>query len=600
MAIVKKRKKKGKSKIDYKYNLSVYLSFLKRYKWLFIFLLLIGLIVEVSNAVDKFLFKIIVDKGTEFAAGSLLKESFVSILIIVGIIFLLLVFFRFFIRWVYIHLVNKLEADIVLDIKRKYFDHILTLSHSFHISHKTGSIISRLTRSGGAVERMTDVLIFSLSPLIFNLIIVGGSIIYFSLAPAIVILITSVVFISYSFFIQQKQKKYSVRANIAEDREKGNVADIFTNIDSIKYFGKERFVKKKFRRLSAITRMAFLRNWNFYRWLDSGHALILGVGTFFLIYFPLIQFLNKEITLGTLVFIYTIYGNIFWPLFSFVHGIRNYYRAMADFDALFKYGKIENEVKEKPNAKKLKIKRGEIEFKNISFYYGRRNVFQGFNLKIPAGKKVALVGHSGCGKTTLVKLLYRFYDPQLGGILIDGKNIKEFTRESLRSEMSIVPQEPVLFDDTIYNNIKFSKPDANRKEVMRAIKFAQLDKIIQNFPKKESTIVGERGVKLSAGEKQRVSIARALLANKKILVLDEATSALDSKTEYEIQKALEKLMEGRTSIIIAHRLSTIMKADKIVVMKKGRIVQQGKHYQLIRREGEYKKLWNLQKGGYIK
>ena len=200
----------------------------------------------------------------------------------------------------------------------------------------------------------------------------------------------------------------------------------------------------------------------------------------------------------------------------------------------------------------------------------------------------------------MVKLLYRFYDVNGGRILIDGKDIRDFKQESLRSELSIVPQECVLFDDTIYNNIAFSNSSASRKDVLRAMKFAQLDKVINEFPKKENTIVGERGVRLSGGEKQRVSIARAILADKKVLVLDEATSSLDSKTEHEIQKDLEKLMKGRTSIIIAHRLSTIMKADIIVVMRKGKIVQIGKHKDLLNQAGPYKHLWNLQRGGYIK
>ena len=192
------------------------------------------------------------------------------------------------------------------------------------------------------------------------------------------------------------------------------------------------------------------------------------------------------------------------------------------------------------------------------------------------------------------------YDPNSGQILIDGKDIRDFNQESLREEMAIVPQECILFDDTIYNNIAFSNPLAKREEVYRAIRFAQLDKIIEKFPKKDKTIVGERGVKLSGGEKQRVSIARAILADKKVLVLDEATSSLDSQTEYEIQQDLKRLVKDRTTIIIAHRLSTIMNADQIVVMDKGKIVQQGTHKELISQEGQYKKLWNLQKGGYIK
>jgi len=257
-------------------------------------------------------------------------------------------------------------------------------------------------------------------------------------------------------------------------------------------------------------------------------------------------------------------------------------------------------VKDKKNAPILQIKDGTIEFEKITFKYGQRKIFEDFTLKIPKNHKIALVGHSGSGKSTLVKLLYRLYDLDSGTIRVDGSDIRDVQQEPLRAEMSVVPQECVLFDDTIYNNIVFSKPDAIRDEVEKAIKFAQLDKIIQEFPKKEETIVGERGVKLSGGEKQRVSIARAILANKKILVLDEATSSLDSQTEYDIQVALEKLMKGRTTIIIAHRLSTIMKANKIIVLRKGKIVQSGTHKQLIGKSGEYRKLWNLQKGGYIK
>jgi len=317
-------------------------------------------------------------------------------------------------------------------------------------------------------------------------------------------------------------------------------------------------------------------------------------------YFPVMQFLDGELSLGTLTFIFTVYGNLVGPLFGFVHGIRNYYRAMVDFEDLFHYGKIKNDIKDAKGAKKLKIGRGIISFENLDFGYGRKKLFEGFNLDINSNQKVALVGHSGCGKSSLIKLLYRLFDVTGGRITIDGKNINDVRQESLRSELSIVPQEAVLFDDTIYNNIAFSNPRASRDQVFKAIKFAQLDTIIHEFPKKENTIVGERGVRLSGGEKQRVSIARAILANKKILVLDEATSALDSETEHEIQKDLEKLMVGRTSIIIAHRLSTIMKADKIVVMEKGKIVQSGTHNELIKKTGSYKKLWHLQKGGYIK
>jgi ATP-binding cassette subfamily B protein len=279
--------------------------------------------------------------------------------------------------------------------------------------------------------------------------------------------------------------------------------------------------------------------------------------------------------------------------------MRQFQRVMVDFEDLFQYGRIKSDIKDSPDAITCKIERGEIEFKDISFNYGKRKIFDKLSLKVNKNEKVALVGLSGSGKTTLVKLLYRLYDLDSGDIKIDGRSIKDFEQESLRSELSIVPQEGILFDDTIYNNILFSRPDAKRSEVFAAIKFAQLDEFVKRLPNKEDTIVGERGVKLSGGEKQRVSIARAILANKKILVLDEATSSLDSRTEHQIQQDLWRLMEGRTTIIIAHRLSTIMHADKIVLMEKGKILQMGTHNELIRKRGPYKELWSLQKGGYL-
>jgi len=589
-------------KIDFKYNLKTYWELMKRQKALFFLFLAVTVITEGLLIVDKFLFKRIVDDGTNFAGGILEQGIFLKTLTIIAIIFLSIVIARSIGSWLKIHLMSIIESGLVLDVKSKYFNHIVQLSHKFHTTHKTGSLISRMTRGAGAAISITDIIVFQFAPLIFQLIFVGISLAYFSLIPALIILAIAILFIVYSFAIQQVQQKYKLEYNHAEDREKGFISDVFTNIDSIKYFGKERYIKSKFKDTIEKTRFAQRKHWDFYRWFEGGQTFILGVGTLLLVYFPLKQFLAGEITMGTLVFIYTIYGNIIGPMFGFVYGLRGFYRSMADFQYLFDYGKIENDVKDKPSARDLQIKEGEIEFKNMNFNYGKKKAFclENFNLKIKKNEKIALVGPSGCGKTTLIKLLYRLYNLQGGEILIDGKNIEEFKQESLRSELSIVPQECVLFDDTIYNNIKFSNPQATRKEIMEAIRLAQLDKIVNKFPDKEKTIVGERGVKLSGGEKQRVSIARAILANKKILVLDEATSALDSQTEHEIQKALDTLLEGRTSIIIAHRLSTIMNADRIIVMKGGSVVEQGNHNTLIRKNGEYQKLWNLQKGGYIK
>lgn len=589
-----------KEKMDMKYNFMTYWRFVLSYKYVFLTILFLVLIAESTNIAQNFIFKKIIDDATSFAAGTLAKNIFVSAFAIIILVLAGLVLIRAVSRWLFLHFVNLFEAGIIRDLKIKYFNHIINLSHSFHVIHKTGSMISKLTRSGGAVERMSDVLIFNFAPLLFQSIVSIISLIYFSWIPALALFITTVVFIAYSFYIQTISQPANLKANTQEDFEKANIADIFINMESIKYFGKEKLIEKKFGNLSWLTRMAWLKNWNYFRWLDSGQNLILGLGYITLIYLSVSEFLSGQISLGTLVFVYTVYAGLIGNLFSFVYGVRNFYRSMADFDELFKYGKISQDVKDKENARELRIVGGDVEFNKVWFAYDKRIIFQGLTLKIPRGKKIALVGHSGSGKTTLVKLLYRFYDVNSGFIKIDGQDIRNVKQESLRSEMAIVPQEAVLFDDSIYNNVAFSRPGAGREEVLRAIRFAQLDKIIKDFPQKENTIVGERGIKLSGGEKQRVSIARAILANKKILVLDEATSSLDSVTEAEIQSDLKELMKGRTSIIIAHRLSTIMNADVIVVMRKGKIVQMGNHEKLIREPGEYRHLWNIQKGGYIK
>lgn len=594
------RKKPEKKDIDVRYNLSEYWNLLRKYKGMVFWMMFILVVIEIFQVVPKFLFKAIVDNGTLFAGGDMGVSELSFILLVIAGIYIGANILQITFFWFRSLVLSNLETNIMKDLKNRYFNHIIGLDHKFHTTHKTGSLISRLGRGSNGVERMTDSLVFNLIPLIVQLIVVGFSIAYFSLASAITVATVAVSFIFYSYFIQRAQNPSRLAANRAEDIEKAMVGDIFTNINSVKYFGKEKLIGKRFDIKTRDTVKRMLENWRYFRIMMVGQISIIALGTLALLYFPLMKFLTGEITLGTIVFIYTVYGNLMGPMWGFVHGMQGFYRSMTDFQDLFQYGKIDKEIRDKSDAKNMEIQKGEIEFKDISFSYAKRKIFNKFNLKVPSNKKYALVGHSGCGKSTLVNLLYRLYDVESGAILIDGKDIRDFKQESVRSEMAIVPQEAVLFDDTIWNNIRFSNPSASKDEIWKAIKFAQLDRIIAEMPNKENTIVGERGVKLSGGEKQRVSIARALLANKKILVLDEATSALDSETEHEIQKDLKRLMEGRTSIIIAHRLSTIMHADKIIVMKKGKIEQVGTHQQLIGIRGEYRKLWDLQKGGYIK
>ncbi len=590
-----------KREIDFKYNLKIYWSFLRNYKSLLIGILLLSVVSAIATTAPKFLYKLVIDNSEKFSSGVLAKSEFVELLTFVAIIYILIRIVLSISKWFHIHLINKIDSKMMQDIKTRFFDHIIHLSYNFHTSKKTGSLISRIIRGGSAIESMNDIIAFHFAPLLFQTIVVGTALIYFSWTSALTIFVTMIAFILSSLKLQNMQKKANLAVIDASDIEKANLNDFMTNIDSIKHFGKEDRIKRKFKLFTSKTKKAMVKHWNYFKWLEAVQSLILGIGFIFLMYFPLMQFVNSEISIGTVIFVYAVYGDIIGPLFGFMNGIRRFYRSMADFQPLFEYGKMENEIKDKPSAKKLRIKKGTVEFKKVSFNYHKgQRLLKNFSLKIHENEKVAFVGYSGSGKSTLVKLLYRLYDLDNGEILIDNINITNIQQESLRSELSIVPQECILFDDTIYNNIAFSNPKATKEEVIAAMKFAQLYRIVKTFPLKEKTIVGERGVKLSGGEKQRVSIARAILADKKMLILDEATSALDSKTEHDIQRDLEKLMIGRTSIIIAHRLSTIMNSDKIVVLDKGKIVQIGTHKELIKLPGRYRKLWDLQKGGYIK
>ncbi len=594
-----KERRSKRAELDVKYILRTYWNFLKRYKLLMFGTMLVVMSVTGLSFIGRYFFKIILDNGELYTKNEITSQSFIQIIWLIGICWVAVLGGNALMRWVRIHLLNKLEIKMMLELKQYYYTHILSLSHKFHTTHKTGSLISRITRGSSAIERLTDFIVFNTLPLLFELIISGLALMTLDKRMGLIVLATGTILVFYSGKLQKFQRKLTTLTNEAEDREKAMIGDTFTNIDSIKYYGKEDIVKNKYTSIAEKTKATMFKQWQVYRWISSGEGLITGVGGLGVLFLTINSFLKGTITLGTVAFAWALYGTLIETLRVFMDGLRGYNRSIADFQDLFQYGKIENDIKDKPHAENLEIKDGIIEFKNVSFKYQENSLFNNFNLTIPKNKKIALVGHSGSGKSTLVKLLYRLYDLDKGQIMIDGTNIKEVNQESLRSELSIVPQECVLFDDTIYNNILFSNPKASKSEVMEAINFAQLDKTIAIFPYKENTIVGERGVKLSGGEKQRVSIARAILANKKILILDEATSSLDSKTEHEIQRDLQRLMQNRTSLIIAHRLSTIMKADIIVVLDKGKIVQQGTHNQLISKSGTYRELWNLQKGGYI-
>jgi ATP-binding cassette, subfamily B, heavy metal transporter len=589
----------NKQDIDFQKILKNYVKLGGKYKKYYIATTLVVLLVSLMDFLEKYIFKELIDQGTNFYNGTITSHVFVEIIIWLAIIFTISWIVRATAGWVRFHLVNTLDSKMILDLKQWFFSHIIGLSHNFHTTHRPGSLIARFTRSANAIETITDFILFETMPFVMGFLVAFIPILYIDPISGIILLLTMIVFVTYSVLLLTKRSKANIAFNIAEDDEKAHISDSFSNIETVKYFGKQDYILEKYSLHGNTTKQKQLELWNFGRWMVSGHRVIQSIGLTLLMTHPIIRLVNGEITIGTVVFLYTLFLGVMSPLEHFAWSLRKMFTAVVDFNSLIQYLDIENEVMDKPNAKKFKPTKGKVEFKNISFRYSKRKIIQNFNLTINPNEKIALVGHSGSGKTTLVKLLYRLYDLQKGEILIDGQNVADVKQESLRNELSIVPQEGILFNDTIENNILFSKPNATKKEVDKSLKQAQFYKFVNSLPDKDQTFVGERGIKLSGGEKQRLSIARALLANKKILVLDEATSALDSKTENEIQKALWKLMKDRTTLIIAHRLSTIMHADKIIVLNKGHITQIGTHKELIKQNGTYKELWSLQKGGYL-
>jgi len=584
---------------DMKKDLAEYFKVARPYALFFGLIAFFVLLMSLATVGEKFVFKILLDEGANFVAGGVTKAQFIELILSLALAFIGVFVTKAASNWLRLHFINRAEGSMMLDLKKKFFGHIVGLSYKFHTTHRTGSLIARMTRGAGSIEGITDFISIGIFTLIIQMIVVFISVAFFDLVSAVMLIVVMFAFIFYVLFFLRAQQKARVALNNAEDSEKAFVSDVFTNIDTIKYFGKENRTSSLFVDFASKTKGGFIKNWDFDRWTEAGQTFIIGAGIMLLLYFPLIKFLNGEISIGTIAFIYTVYLNVAEPLGIFIWGMRRFYQSLADFHSLTQYGDLKKDVVDKVNAPALKISKGKIEFNAVSFTYHKKEVINNFSLKVNPNDKVAIVGYSGSGKTTLIKLLYRLYDLNAGSIFIDGKNISGVKQESLRSELSIVPQECILFNDTIYNNVVFANPKAPRSEVISALKAAQLYDFVIGLPEKENTFVGERGIKLSGGEKQRLSIARAILAKKKVLVLDEATSSLDSKTESQIKEALNLLMKNKTTIIIAHRLSTIMEANKIIVLDKGRIVQSGKHNELINQKGIYKGLWNMQKGGYI-
>ena len=477
----------------------------------------------------------------------------------------------------------------------KAFQHLHSLSLSFHLNRQTGGLTRAIDRGSKGIEFLLRFAAFEIVPVLVELIAVGIVLwATFGLAYAAVTVTTVIIYIIYTIKVTEWRIAIRRKMNLADENASTKAIDSLLNFETVKYFNSEKIEADRFDNAmksyedSAVKARASLSV------VNIGQGAIIAIGLFLIMGMAGEDIASEKMSIGDFVVVNTFLLQLYLPLNFLGFVYREIRQSLLDIGRMFALVDEMPDIVDKENAYDLDVHSGKIEFKNIKFSFGNRVILKNLNFVVNPGHKVAIVGPTGAGKSTISKLLFRFYDPSSGAILIDNQNIKNVTQSSLRSNIGVVPQDTVLFNDTIKYNISYSKPGASIEEINKAAKLSSIDRFIANLEIGYDTIVGERGLKLSGGEKQRVAIARALLKNPKIFIFDEATSALDSKTEKSIEKSLNKLSNKNTTLVIAHRLSTIIDADKIIVLENGTIAEQGSHKELIKKNGLYAEMWMRQ------
>ena len=476
------------------------------------------------------------------------------------------------------------------------FRHVHSLDLDYHLGRRTGGLARDIERGTSGISFLMRFFVFNIAPTLFEISMVVG-ILLFNYGPgfAMITLVAVVFYGLFSLYATEWRTQFVREMNEADSASNTRAVDSLLNFETVKYFGNEEFEAKRYDRELARWELARRKNRLSLFGLNGGQALIIAVSQTAMIGLAVSQVYQGVLTLGDFILINQFMIQLFLPLGFLGFVFREIKGSMANIEKMFELMAEKPQVVDQPDAPKLKQSRGAIEFDHVDFAYKpERPILRGVSLSINPGEKVAVVGPSGSGKSTLVKLLFRFYDPQGGSIRIDGQDIASVTQASLRQAIGIVPQDTVLFNDSILANVRYGNPDASDEEVWEAIRLAHLENFIAALPQGAETLVGERGLKLSGGEKQRVSIARTLLKRPPIMVFDEATSSLDSHSEQAILGALQEIAQGHTSLVIAHRLSTIVDADRILVLENGQVCETGSHTELLGAGGAYAALWHAQ------
>jgi len=474
--------------------------------------------------------------------------------------------------------------------------HLHGLSLRFHLDRKTGAISRDLERGTRSVSSILNYMVFSILPMLVEFSLVAAILFtQYELVFTLVTFGTVAVYVAFTFAVTEWRMDFRLQMNRLESESNGQALDSLINYETVKYFGNERLELERFDNTLRQWEGKAVMSQTSMSLLNFGQGAIIGMGVTGIMFYAAAGVVDGSMSIGDLVLVNAFMLQLFIPLNFLGIVYRQIKYSLADMDLIFKLLEREPEIRDRPDAKPLDLKEGTVRFEQVDFaYQADRNILKGVDFTIGAGEKVAVVGHSGAGKSTLARLLFRFYDVTAGRVLIDGQDVRDLTQESLRAAIAIVPQDTVLFNDSIYYNIAYGRPEASRAEVEQAAAMAHIHEFIQSLPQGYETIVGERGLKLSGGEKQRIAVARAILKRPRILVFDEATSSLDSQTEQAIQETLREVSADHTTLVIAHRLSTVVDADRILVMAQGRIIEEGNHRELMAAGGVYHDMWLLQ------
>lgn len=476
------------------------------------------------------------------------------------------------------------------------FQHLHRLDLDFHLNRRTGGLSRDIERGNAGIGFLMRFMVFNIVPTLVEIVMVAGLLWWnYSVAFALLVMGAVVIYIAFSVVATEWRTRFVRELNHAESQSSSRAVDSLLNYETVKYFGNEKYEAGHYDRELATWERARRKNRLSLFGLNTGQAVIIAFAMCGAMVLAALNVTQGRMTIGDFVLVNAFMMQIFIPLNFLGFVYREMKGSLANIEKMFSLLTVEPAVKENPQAAELSVKEGRIEFQDVHFGYGdEREILKGISFTVEPRQKVAIVGASGAGKSTLFKLLFRFYDVTAGRILVDGRDIRSVSQGSLRKAIGVVPQDAVLFNQSILENVRYGRVGASDEEVMEAIRHAQLADFVAQLPDGAQTLVGERGLKLSGGEKQRVAIARALLKRPPIMVFDEATSSLDSKSERGILSALKEIAREQTSLVIAHRLSTVVDADVILVVDQGRIVEQGGHEALLAKDGRYAALWRMQ------